>query len=789
MRRSGPAVGLWGVAAVLAAAPARAADAPARGARVSDVAFSISGAVDAGRVDRALLMERLVLVFPLRDPAGLEKLLKELQDPASPRFRHWLTPAEFGARFGARTEDLEAVAQWLRSEGFAVEGAPAGRTALLFSGRSADVERAFDTELHLYRLKESRAALGNTRPMTLPGSLAGVAVRGLLPVNGAGRRSPLVREADPLFNVGGTHGLSPADFATIYGLDGLYPSARGAGQKIAIVARTNIVLSDSGAFRVYFGLPPKDPIVIVNGEDPGVRYGNLALLETNLDVEWSGGIAPEADVLVVVSKSTQTTDGIDLSALYAVDQNLAGIISVSYNTCEQRLAPEEVAFYSNLWAQAASQGISVIVSGGDAGAADCENYSASQGTVQAVNGLGSSPDATLVGGTQFDDGGNASLYWGAANDPVTKKSVLGPIPEVAWNESGTVPGGGGLVASGGGASTIYPRPAWQSVPGTPAGTQRLVPDISVNAGGRTQYYLWSAGTRYAVFGTSASAPAFAGIAALLHQVAGERLGALNPSLYALGGRQYRDGAVGVFRDVTSGNNSVPGVTGFEAGTGYDAVTGLGSPDVAALAAAIQLGLDTAPGADFVFSPDPAAGQPVSFTDTSTGSPTSWSWDFGDGGTSSDQNPVHTFGQGTYPVSLTVSNAIGSTTATRTVAVTWAGPVACKPDTYTVCMVNGRYKVTSHWHDQYAGPEVNTLSAATLTDSTAAFWFYGPDVYEYLIRINTATDNGKAWISIPTFTDVEFWIAVFDVISGQYREYHSPPGNRTLVYDPYFFVYP
>jgi hypothetical protein len=105
------------------------------------------------------------------------------------------------------------------------------------------------------------------------------------------------------------------------------------------------------------------------------------------------------------------------------------------------------------------------------------------------------------------------------------------------------------------------------------------------------------------------------------------------------------------------------------------------------------------------------------------------------------------------------------------------------------MVNGRYKVTSNWKNQYAGGAEAKLSKAALTDTTGAFYLTDFNTYEYLIRINTATDNGKAWIAIPTFTDVEFWIAVFDVVAGQYKEYHSPAGNRTLIYDPYFFVYP
>lgn len=603
MTRLARTVLLCGIATVLTGAPAESIETLRRGARLAGVPPEIGDAEEAGRVDPGLPLEKMVFVFPVRDPAGLERFLRELQDPASPRFRRWLTPSEFGERFGARKEDLEAIAGWLRSEGFVVEGAAAGRTALVFSGRATDVERAFDTELHVY-LKDGRPAVGNARPMTLPPSLGRVAVRGLLPVNGFARRSPLVREAWPQFNGTQGLGLSPADFATLYGLDALYPSARGAGQKIAIVARTNIRVSDISTFRAFFGLPARDPIVVLNGDDPGVLLGKLDLLETNLDVEWSGGLAPEADVLVVVSKSTPTTDGIDLSCLYAIDQNLAGILSVSYNACEPKLAREEVSFFTNLWAQAAAEGISVVVSAGDAGAADCDNGK-SVGTVAAVNGLASSPYATSVGGTQFDDGGNPSLYWGSTNDPVTRKSVTGPIPEVAWNESGTV-GGSGLLAGGGGASILYGRPAWQSVPGAPAGTQRLVPDIAVNAGGRVPYYLVSAGLGlFPVFGTSASAPAFAGIAALLHEVAGGRVGSLNPSLYALGVRQYVDGTASVFRDVTSGSNSVPGVTGWNAGPGYDAVTGLGSPDGAALAAALQVESVPAGGVDFDLTASPA----------------------------------------------------------------------------------------------------------------------------------------------------------------------------------------
>lgn len=118
-----------------------------------------------------------------------------------------------------------------------------------------------------------------------------------------------------------------------------------------------------------------------------------------------------------------------------------------------------------------------------------------------------------------------------------------------------------------------------------------------------------------------------------------------------------------------------------------------------------------------------------------------------------------------------------------------GPSVCVEDATTMCLVNGRYEVTSHWKNQYAGGAAATLSKAKLTDVTGAFWIADPSTYEYLIRFNTATDNGRVWIAIPTFTDVEFWIDVTDTHTGQSNEYHSAASNRTLLYDPTTFVYP
>jgi hypothetical protein len=114
---------------------------------------------------------------------------------------------------------------------------------------------------------------------------------------------------------------------------------------------------------------------------------------------------------------------------------------------------------------------------------------------------------------------------------------------------------------------------------------------------------------------------------------------------------------------------------------------------------------------------------------------------------------------------------------------------CGENATTACLIGGRYQVTSHWQNQYDNGKVSTLSVTRLTDATAAFWLSDANTYEFVIRINTATNNGKAWIAIPTFTDVEFWVDVTDTVGTQSKEYHSPPGNRDLLYDPSFFVYP
>jgi hypothetical protein len=413
------------------------------------------------------------------------------------------------------------------------------------------------------------------------------------------------------------HSLAPADFTAIYNVDALAAAGLdGRGRTIGLLGRTNVNVADTAFFRSYFGLSANNPSVVLNGPDPGIFSDDE--VESDLDLQWAGAVAPAARTLLITSASTLTTDGIDPSALYAVGHDIADVVSVSYRSCEQFFDDTETALYTNVWAQGAAQGMSVMVASGDSGVAGCQLSTDATGTIAGVNGLGSSPYATCVGGTQFLDTSNPSSYWNSTNDPTTRKSVKGYIPETAWNESGAVPGGSELWGTGGGQSILFARPPWQNVTGLPKDNARYVPDVSLAAAVHTPYFIVQGHTTgtsglFSVGGTSASSPAFAGIVALLAQTAGRRLGNVNALLYTVGRAQYGVASPSAseplaagspaFHDITTGSNSVLGLTGYTAGPGYDAATGLGSVDAAALASAVPA---PAPGnMDFSFGANPA----------------------------------------------------------------------------------------------------------------------------------------------------------------------------------------
>ncbi len=565
---------------------------------------------DVGPTDANLQFEKMVLVLAPRADVKIrpDQLLVQLHDLSSSLYHQWLTPEQYAQQFGITDGDLTAVLAWLQRRGFTVNEVAASRAWINFSGSVRDVEAGLRTSIHDFNVN-GKIHHANTQDPQVPRALADI-VRGVVSLHDFPRQ-PMNHGITkvPEYTSGTSHYVAPADFAKIYNVNPLYTAGvNGTGQTVAIVGRTDIALADVQYFRSFFGLPANDPVFVHNGTDPG-DLGGGEEGEADLDVEWSGAVAQNATIKFVISKSTTTTDGVDLSAQYIVNNNVAKVMSLSFGQCESSMGTSENTFYNNLWSQAATQGITAFVSSGDSGAAGCDGGSATTGTGAAVSGLASTPFNVAVGGTQFNDTGSPSTWWSSTNNATDKSSALSYIPEMAWNESGNVSGGSGLWASSGGQSTVYAKPSWQVCVGVPATNARFVPDIALTAAGHDGYLVIQGHTSTvsglsSVGGTSASSPSFAGLMALVNQKTATSWGNANTKFYTLANAQYTGapGAVTMFHDITSGNNSVPGVTGFNCGTGYDAVTGVGTVD----ANAMVNNFNGSPTPDFAISASPTS---------------------------------------------------------------------------------------------------------------------------------------------------------------------------------------
>jgi len=672
------------LAAPLSAAPAIPVwDDLVRVALPDSVHPRIRGLEPVGPVPADLPMERMLLVLKLSADAAsrLDQLLRDQQDPASPRYHQWLTPDQFGTQYGPPQAQLDAATGWLAQQGFTVHGASRSGLAVAFSGTAAQAGKAFRTAIMEYQVDGQRRH-SNATAISIPAGLSFVS--GVVSMNDLGRtpqhtraelRSPLL-----LTNSFG-NALGPGDFATIYNLAPLFAAGTtGSGVGIAVVGQTDIQPQDHSTFISNFNLAGYGGsfTVVHNGADPGILNSNEEL-EADLDTQWSSATAPGADIKLVVSASSFTTSGVDLSAQYIVDNLVAPVMTVSYGACEAALGSAGNTFYDQLWQQAASEGISVFVASGDQGPSGCDDPNAAAGTGKAVSGLASTPYNTSVGGTLFQEGSGS--YWLLSASSLYQTTAKSYIPEAAWNESGTVAGGRGLWASSGGASAVYSKPSWQNASGVPADGRRDLPDLAFNAAaGHDPYLVIQGGNPFLVGGTSASAPSMAGIMALVVQRFGPQ-GNPNFTLYGLAKAQYAGTGPAVFHDTTAGNTSVPGVLGFSAGPGYDLATGLGSLDATALvanwvAAADPITVSVATPAASVRS-----GQPLQFSGSAVdpGAPSlSYTWNFGDGASATGSlTATHTYTNDgsavqTYRATLTVSDGVHAQSASELVGVTPTG---------------------------------------------------------------------------------------------------------------------
>ncbi|HXC96002.1 MAG TPA: protease pro-enzyme activation domain-containing protein [Edaphobacter sp.] len=583
--------------------------------------------VDLGPAPGDRKLESMSLRFSMTaaQEADLNQLLAAQLDPSSPSYHQWLTPEQFGARFGLSSSDLTKVSSWLTSQGFTVTSVARSSTFITFNGTVAQAQVAFGTQIHNLSLNGEQHISNVTDP-TFPAAIAGVVntVIGLddFKLKPRSRRTTVaVDPAHPLFTqtVGGvtSHYISPADFYTIYDVGPLTTSGiTGAGVghcgsnttscgDIAVMGQTQIIPTQVTAFRGAAGFASTAAPVqflVPGSANPGVSSSDID--EAQLDVEWSGAAAQGATILYVYS-----TDVFN-SLTYAIDNKSAPILTISYGLCESSWGLSTLKSDNLLLAQANAQGQTVMAPAGDAGATDCDVAGL------ATEGLnldfpGSSPYVTAAGGTMFSgDVGAPGTYWNGTNG-ANGSSAISYIPEQPWNEttgsSGLDAGG----AAGGGASAFFSKPAWQTGLGVPSDSSRDTPDISLNAaamhdgylvcsqntsegeaGCASNSFLSSTSVANVFGGTSFVAPSLAGILALVEQKLGTTggLGNIGPTLYGfLNGPTYTS----VFHDITSGNISVAcaqgtlncpngGSIGFNAGTGYDQATGIGSFDISKL---------------------------------------------------------------------------------------------------------------------------------------------------------------------------------------------------------------
>src|ERR1700677_841812 len=467
---------------------------------------------------------------------ALQQLLAQQQDPKSVNYHQWLTPQQYADRFGLSQNDVNKITAWLKSQGFAILSVGGGRNAVAFSGTAAQIQRAFGSEIHNYNV-DGKLHFANSTPLTIPSALNGI-VTGVIGVHNCGPRPAKQKR----FNRLGTsrsnyydanylfpNFLAPGDVATIYDINPLYSNAgipiNGTGQTLAIIGQTDIYLADINYFRSGFGLNAisgctlnaSGTVTACNstyfqyvyvgaaGGDPGAPTTCGDLSEADLDIEWSGAVAQDAQIVFVNSPvswnsgcTEQTNNGgVNTALVAAIDPSsgpvIAPVVSMSYGICE--LEAETLEPYLQ---QGNAEGVTIMNSAGDEGASGCD-YSPPNNAVNppydgaqygfAVSYPASSPEVTGVGGTGLslanDSYPTQSPYWTTPNpNPTNGGTAVSYIPELGWNDGPefaqfcqSAPTNS-FCATGGSPAT----PGWVAL-GASATAAQVQEDIWITAGG------------------------------------------------------------------------------------------------------------------------------------------------------------------------------------------------------------------------------------------------------------------------------------------------------------------
>ncbi len=533
--------------ALLSTAPVQAAPAASAGPSVRLpghlVPDALRGAAIVGRKNPADAMD-LALTLPLRDPAGLNHLLARQYAPGDPLFHHFLTPAEFAARFSPTQQSYDAVASFARAHGLRVTGTHPSRLLLDVAGPASAVEAAFGVQLHNYAAADGRLFHAPDRDPAVPVSLAGK-ISGVVGLQNASVRHSNLRQPSVLAHEVGSgpyNGLTPNDIKTAYSLNAT--SMTGKGRTLALYELDGYTASDIASYETYYSLP-QIPLktILVDGFD-GVPGGGAG--EVTLDIELMAAIAPGVSSILVYEAPNGGPGVVDCYQKIA-DDNLSKEISSSWGIAEDETDTAEVNAESAAFQQMASQGQSIYAAAGDTGAYD-------DGKTLSVDDPASQPFMVGVGGTALNVQSPGGAY----------------VAESAWDEPNRTPPAGG----GGGISAIWPLPGFQSAVTTLGSmTQRNVPDVSLDADpDASGYSIYFGGGFTIEGGTSCAAPLWAAFTALVNQQRAANsqpnLGFANPEIYQIAGSSKY---LTAFHDVYTATNLY-----YPATHGYDNATGWGS---------------------------------------------------------------------------------------------------------------------------------------------------------------------------------------------------------------------
>ncbi len=447
---------------------------------------------------------------------------------------HVLSREAYAREYGASREDLDAVHAFAKAGDLAVTASDSARRTVHVEGTLAALSAAFGTTLSMVTIDGGTPFRARSGSLSVPAAIGDI-VRGVF---GLDEREQTRRHSRPALRA--RSGVSPAAVADAYG----FPAGTGAGQTIALVELGGgYVESDLKKYfkKLKMTTPTVSSVSVNSAKNAPTGNANGPDAEVMLDIEVAGAVAPGAKIVAYFAPNTDQGFLDAITTAIHDTTHAPSIVSISWGGPESVWTAQATRNFDDAFTAAAMLGITVTVAAGDNGSTDGETDG-----LQHVDFPASSPHVLACGGT--------TLHFSQAEI----------ASEVVWNDGST----GG--ATGGGISDVFPIPMWQQSANVPpsvnAGARvgRGVPDVAGNADPETGYEVIVDGSATVIGGTSAVAPLWAGLIARINANAGKNVGFVNPQLYAM---------PSALRDITSGDNGA-----YVAGSGWDACTGLGSPD-------------------------------------------------------------------------------------------------------------------------------------------------------------------------------------------------------------------